>query len=67
MPDRRGQPVHLRLVGDRDLDRAEAPHRAVGRVVRVRAGRVDQGVGDHVGAAADGRRVEDHRPLVLDA
>src|ERR671918_407016 len=52
--ERRGELVHLRLGGKAGLNGPEAAHRAAGRVVRVDAGRVDQRVGDGVGAAGKG-------------
>src|SRR5918996_1696666 len=52
--ERRGELVHLRLGGEARLHGSEAAHRAAGRVVRVDAGRVDQRVGDGVGAAGEG-------------
>ena len=47
--ERVGELVHLRLGREAGLDGAEAAHRAAGRVVRVDARRLDQGVGDLVG------------------
>ena len=57
---RRGELVHLRLVGDRDLDGAEPAHRAARRVVGVGHVRVDARVGDVVGPGGEARRVRAH-------
>ena len=57
---RRGQLVHLRLVAERGLHRAEAAHRAARRVVGVEAVAVDVHVRHHVRADAHGPGVADH-------
>ena len=54
------QLVHLGLVGERGLHRAETPHGPARRVVGVRAVRVDVHVGHHVGPDAHRARVPDH-------
>ena len=60
-PERGGEPVHLRLVGERDLDGAEAAHRAARRVVRVDDVRGQVRVRDRVGPGGEARRVGAHR------
>ena len=80
MPQGRGELVHLRLVGEARLHRAEAAHRAARRVVRpnriavhlrvrdlVRAGGEAARVGDDRGARRRvGPAVEDHPALDVD-
>lgn len=55
-----GELVHLRLVGEARLDRAEAAHGAAGRVVAVERDGLDVDVVDHVRAHAQRGRVADH-------
>ena len=58
--ERAGELVHLRLVGEADLHRAEASHGAAGRVVGVDRVGVDQRAGHDVGAARERRGVRAH-------
>ena len=60
MPELGGQLVHLRLVGERGLHRAEAAHRPARRVVGVGAVRVDLHVRHDVGPDPHRARVADH-------
>ena len=59
-PELGGEQIHLPLVPESDLHRAEAAHRARGRVVRVRDTRVDAHVRAGVRALGAGGRVEEH-------
>ncbi len=59
-PELRGQLVHLGLVAERRLHRAETAHRAARRVVRVDAVAVDVHVRHHVRADPHGPGVADH-------
>ena len=59
-PERRRDRIHLRLVGETGLDRAEPPHRPARRVVGVDTPDIDGDVGHDVGPDAQRRRVRDH-------
>ena len=59
-PEHRGELVHLGLVGERHLRRAEPAHRAAGRVVRVDRRPLQQGVRHLVRSGRERRRVPDH-------
>ena len=65
--ERRGELVHLRLVGEGDLHGAEAAHRAARRVVGVDDVGVDARVGDLVGPAARSSAALAHTAVELDA
>ena len=60
-PARRGQPVHLRLVGEARLHDAEAAHRPARQVVGAHRVAVDDGVGAPVRTLGVGDRVDQHR------
>ena len=55
------EPVHLRLGAEARLHRAEAAHRAAGRVVRVHDRALDQRIGNGVRAGREGAGVGDDR------
>jgi hypothetical protein len=59
-PELRGELVHRALVGEADLRRAEAAHRAAGRVVRVDDRRLDEDVRHLVRPGCERGRVAEH-------
>ncbi len=60
-PQRLGEPVHLRLMPEARLHRAEAPHGAARRVVRPGDVRLDEHVAAPVGPDGEVRGVGHHR------
>ncbi len=60
-PERIGEPVHLRLVSERDLDRSEPAHRSAGRVVGVDDVARERCVRHRVRSRREARRVRAHR------